>query len=214
MARTHLLVSDPKAVTRSWQNVMDAIIGQKKGPTKIRWERAAECKAFDLIRNLIVANTKADEFLTVLASGGVSVNVYLRRLHNFALDMSWLLAPIIAKRAWPKVKYGDKRAITRGEHLKIIEREKNEERRAFYEVCWHVGASQSDVANLTADSIDWKEKTISFDRVKTGQNSKLSFGGELEKVLISLPAAGKLFPYLASVREADRATESRAGRAA
>ena len=99
MARTHLLVSDPQAVTRTWQMVMDAIIRQKSGSTKHRWEIAARCKAFDLIRNLVVANTKADEFLTVLASDMVSVNVYLRRLHNFALDMNWLLAPVIAKRA-------------------------------------------------------------------------------------------------------------------
>ena len=124
--------------------------------------------------------------------------------------MNWLLALVIAKRAWPKVVYGEKRAITQGEHQRIIEREGNVERRAFYdEVCWHVGASQSDIANLKAENIDWREHTISFDRKKTGQNSKLTFGSELEHVLRSLPAAGKLFPYLASVREADRATEFR-----
>jgi integrase len=164
---------------------------KKTNATKIRWQRAAECKAFDLIRNLIVANTKADEFLQVLASGGVSVNVYLRQLHNYALDMNWLLAPVIAKRAWPKVEYGEKRAVTRDEHLKIIEREHNEERRAFYEVCWHVGASQSDIANLNAENIDWQNRTISFDSKKTGQNSKLTFGSELEQVLRSRPASGK-----------------------
>jgi len=207
MARTHLLVSDPKAIKRTWQDVMNAIIGQKTGTTKDRWEKAAKCKSFNSIRALVVANTKSDEFLTVLADGKVSTNVYLRRLHNFALDMNWLLAPVIAKRAWPKVEYGEKRSITANEHQKIIQREKNSERKAYYEVCWHVGASQSDVANLIADDIDWKERTISFDRMKTGQNSKLSFGGELEKVLRSLPASGKLFPHLSTVRESDRATE-------
>lgn len=209
MARTHLLVSDPKAISRTWQNVMDEIVSKKRGATKIRWANAAKCKAYDSIRNRVVAETKADEFLVVLGSDRVSVNVYLRRLHNFALDMNWLLAPVIAKRAWPKVEYGEKRAITHDEHLRIIEREKNSERRTFYEVCWHVGASQSDVANLNAENIDWQNRTISFDRKKTGQNSKLTFGNELERVLRSLPAAGKLFPYLASVREADRATEFR-----
>ena len=44
------------------------------------------------IRNQVVAETKSDEFLVVLASERVSVNVYLRQLHNFALDMNWLLA--------------------------------------------------------------------------------------------------------------------------
>jgi len=209
MARTHLLVSDPKAVTRTWQDVMDTIISQKSGATKIRWERAAKSKAFDSIRELVVSNSKADEFLAVLASDKVSVNVYLRRLHNYAQDMNWLLAPVIAKRAWPKVKYKEKRAITLDEHRRIIEREKNPERRAFYELCWHVGASQSDIANLEAEDIDWKTATLSFDRMKTGQNSNLAIGNELAHVLRSLPASGKLFPYLATVREADRATEFR-----
>lgn len=47
MARTHLLVSDPQGMTRTWQTVMDAIIRQKTGSTKFRWERAAESKSFD-----------------------------------------------------------------------------------------------------------------------------------------------------------------------
>lgn len=179
MARTHLLVSDPQSSTRTWQNVMDAIVRQKKGSTKTRWERAAKSKALDSIRNLVVANTKADEFLAVLGNEKVSTNVYLRRLHNFAMDMNWLLAPVIAKRAWPKVEYGEKRAITLAEHRQIVEREKNLERKAFYEVCWHVGASQTDIANLKGENIDWNNRTISFDRKKTGQNSKLAFGSSL-----------------------------------
>ena len=63
--------------------------------TKIRWERAAKSKSFDGIRNLVVAETKANEFLVALDKGTVSTNVFLRRLHNFALDMNWLLAPAI-----------------------------------------------------------------------------------------------------------------------
>ena len=209
MARTYLLVSDPQGMTRTWQTVMDAIISQKTNTTKIRWVNAAKCKAFDLIRNLIVANTKADEFLAVLADGKVSTNVYLRRLHNFALDMNWLLAPVMAKRAWPKIHYGEKRAITSEEHRRIIEREKNLERKAYYEVCWHVGASQSDIANLKAEDIDWQNRTVNFKRKKTGKQSALAFGDELAQILRQLPATGELFPYLARVREADRATEFR-----
>ena len=54
-----------------------------------------------------------------------------------------LLAPVIAKRAWPKIDFGEKRAIPHAEHQKIIEREKNPERELFYELCWHVGGSQA-----------------------------------------------------------------------
>jgi integrase len=194
MARTHLLVSDPQSGSRTWQLIMDAIIRQKTGSTKIRWERAAKSKPFDSIRNLIVANTKADDFLTALNNGKVSTNVFLRRLHNYALDMNWLLAPVIAKRAWPKIKFGEKRAITFAEHQRIIEREQNPERKAYYELCWHIGASQSDVANLKAENIDWKNQTIMFYRMKNKAKAVMTFGGELEKVLRSLPATGNLFP--------------------
>ena len=99
MARTHLLVSDPQSATRSWQDVMDSIVRKKTGSTKIRWERAAKSKSFDPIRNLVVAGTKSDDFEKVLDGCNVSTNMYLRRLHNFAIDMNWLLSPVIAKRA-------------------------------------------------------------------------------------------------------------------
>jgi len=207
MARTHLLVSDPQSNTRTWQMVVDAIIKQKTGNTKARWERAAKSKSFDPIRNLIVANTKADDFLAVFASGKVSANLYLRRLHNFALDMNWLLTPVIAKRAWPKVKHGEKRAITFEEHHKIIEREKNPERRAYYQLCWHTGGSQGDVANLNAEDIDWQKRGISYERQKTHKLPSLTFDLEFEQVLRSLPSSGKLFPNLSKVRPTDRATE-------
>jgi integrase len=206
-ARFHQSVSDPKAGSRTWQNVMDVIVSQKEGSTKIRWERAAQSKAFDPIRNLVVANTKAEDFLAVLASGQVSANVYLRRLHNFALDMNWLLAPVIAKRAWPKVEYGEKRAITADEHRRIIEREKNPERKAYYQLCWHLGASQSDVADLERTDIDLNNREISLARFKNSELASITIGTELEQVLRELPVEGKLFPNLARVRESDRATE-------
>jgi hypothetical protein len=125
MARTHLLVSDPDSLTRNWQTVMDAIIRQKSGSTETRWEQAAKSRVFDSIRRLVVSDTKADKFLAVLAKGKVSTNVCLRRMHNFALDMNWLLAPVIAKRAWPKVEYREKRAITAAEHKRSVDRSRS-----------------------------------------------------------------------------------------
>jgi len=50
-------------------------------------------KAFDLIRNLPILETHSAHFLRVLELGTVSTNVYLRRIHNFALDMNWLPWP-------------------------------------------------------------------------------------------------------------------------
>lgn len=96
-----------------------------------------------------------------------STNLYLRRIHNFALGMDWLLKPIIPRLEWPKVVYGEKRAITLDEHRRIIAHEPNEERRNIYEMLWHLGGSQSDVANLHAGDIDWEVRTIGYDRCKT-----------------------------------------------
>jgi len=209
MARTHLLVSNPENAKRTWQSVMEVAAQDKTGSTKIRWERAIASKPFNHIRNQLVTESTADDFKKVLNAGGVSANMYLRRLQNYAQDMNWLLAPVIAKRAWPKIVHGEKRAITFAEHQRIIEREKNSERRAYYEVCWHVGGAQTDMANLKAEDIDWQKRTISYSRKKTKQLSTLTIGAGLETVLRSLPATGYLFPYLAGVREADRATEFR-----
>ena len=209
MARAHLKQGDARRVTRTWQNVFDAIIEAKANKTKFRWQRAAKDKAFGSILNLVVVETTADDLFAVLKAGTVSTNVFLRRLHNFAFGMNWLLMPIIPKNAWPKVEFNEKRAVTEDEHRQIIAREKNPERRAFYEICWQVGGSQTDMATLTADSIDWKANTLTYFRAKTGTRAQLEIGGELEKLLRSLPANGNLFPYLAGVREADRATEFR-----
>jgi hypothetical protein len=40
-----------------------------------------------------------------MGRGTVSTNVYLRRLHNLALDMGWLPRAVIVKRQWPAVKH-------------------------------------------------------------------------------------------------------------
>ena len=45
-----------------------------------------------------------------------------------------------------------KRAITLAEHQKIIAAEVNPERKNLYQLCWHLGASQGDVAALIIDA--------------------------------------------------------------
>jgi integrase len=121
--------------------------------------------------------------------------------------MNWLPWPLIPKRLWPEVRFQPKRAITFEEHQLIIQREKNSERRNFYELCWHLGGSQSDVANLKAEDVDWPNQTIAYARQKTGSLAMIHFGEDIEAILRRLPSAGPLFPYLQSVRAGDRATE-------
>ncbi len=139
--------------------------------------------------------------------GTVSTNVFLRRIQNFALDMNWLPRSIIPKRQWPAIHFKEKRAITFAEHQAIIGREKNPERKTFYELCWHLGGSQGDIASLKAEDVDWENRTIGFTRKKTGVPVILHLGEEALNTLKDLPGEGLLFPYLARVRAGDRATE-------
>ena len=149
IARAYLAASDPQIATRNWQLVMDELVKLKKDQTQHRWQTAIKDKAFDLIRHLPLLETRPEHFLRVLEAGKVSTNVYLRRMHNFALDMNWLPWPVLPKkRQWPAVEFKEKRGITLAEHLAIVARENNPERKAFYKLAWHLGASQSDLAFL------------------------------------------------------------------
>ncbi len=205
IAQVYLQYGDPALAARTWQHVMEQIVSLKTGPTQERWKHAAADKAFDLIRNRKLMETGAEHFLAVLNSGSVSTNVYLRRAHNFAIGMHWLPWPVLPKLQWPPVKFKAKRAITFEEHARIIDREKNPELRAFYELLWHLGGSQSDVANLTAGDVQWRNHTISFQRCKTKVPVVITFGEEAAAVLKTLPTFGPLFPWLSGLHEKHRA---------
>lgn len=207
MARAYMMAADPNAPTRTWQDVFETILRQKHGETQRRWRIAAQDKAIPELLKLPLIETRAEHLLRTMEIGKVSTNVYLRRVHNFALDMSWLPAPIIPKRQWPAVRHRERRAITLDEHARIVAAESNPERRAFYELAWNIGASQSDVAFLEAHDIDWQQRVISYQRKKTGEYALIRFDDEVERILRGLPAAGPLFPYLRTVRPGDRATE-------
>ena len=155
----------------------------------------------------IIIETNGDLLLKVMQAGTVSTNVYLRRLHNFCVDMNWLPWLLIPKRQWPVVTHKDQRAITLEEHQKIIAAEVNPERKALYQLCWHLGASQGDIANLKGEDVDWKNSTISFTRKKTGVPVIVHLGREALNLFKDLPAEGVLFRYLSKVRAGDRATE-------
>src|SRR4051812_3357261 len=127
IARAYLTAADPAVATRTWQLPMDEMTKTKSGPTRVRYERAMLDKAFDVIRNLPIVQTQSAHFLRVLELGTVSTNVFLRRIHNFALDMNWLPWPILPKKRWPAVNFKDKRAVTAIEHQAIVAREHNPE---------------------------------------------------------------------------------------
>lgn len=142
-----------------------------------------------------------------LGKGRYSRHIFLRRLHNFDLAMNWLPVAIIPERQWPPVRFRERRAITLDEHRKIVPREISPKRRAFYELAWHLGDAQGDIANLAAEDTDWERRVIAYFRRKTESPALIRFGDDVERVLRQLPVSGPLFPNLRGVRASDRATE-------
>jgi integrase len=211
IAKAYLAGTDNGINTRTWQQAIEALTNSKQGANKDRWQRVVKDRALAPLLPKVIIETKGELLLRVLQSGTVSTNVYLRRLHNFCVDMSWLPWPLLPKRQWPAVRFKDKRGITWDEHCRVIAREPNPERKAFYQLAWHVGASQSDLAHLQAEDVDWQTRIICFVRMKTRWRNQtppqIRFGREVEAILATLPKQGPLFPYLAAVRPGDRATE-------
>ena len=102
------------------------------GSTLERWKYAIQDKAFDLIRSRAILETNSGTLLRVLESGTAATNVFLRRIHNFALGKGWLAWPILPREQWPALRYGKKRPITAEEHERILNAERNPEWNRFY----------------------------------------------------------------------------------
>lgn len=206
LAQAYLSAVDPEATSRNWQKVMDEYVRTKRGNTQLRCTHAINDPAFDSIRSLKLVETQPVHLLHALEQGTVSTNVFLRRLHSFAQGMNWLPWPVLAKKQWPAIRYQEKRAITAEEHARLVQNENNAERRAFLEMCWHLGGAQSDVANLQAKDVDWTGRVVGFFRMKTKAVQIIQIGDELEALLRTLPAEGPLFPKLAVMPEGQRAS--------
>jgi integrase len=207
IAKAYLAGTDNGVNTRTWLNAIESLISTKLDANKDRWLRVVKDPALATLLPQIIIETKGEALLRAMQAGTVSTNVFLRRLHNFCVDMSWLPWPLIPKRQWPAVKYKEKRAITLEEHQQIIKAEVNAERKLLYQLCWHLGASQGDIANLKGEDVDWTNSTISFTRKKTGVPVIVHLGSEALNLFKDLPSEGGLFPYLSCVRAGDRATE-------
>lgn len=210
VAKAHLLAHDPKMVKRVWQEVMDELIGHGRESSQERSRRAMASRPFHLIRKKTLIQTTSEDFLLVLNQGGSSTNNYLRRLHNLALGLGWLAWPILAPKVWPKIKHKDRRGITWEEHQKIVTTEVNEERKRFYEVLWETGGSQSDIAELQAEDIDWSNRVLIFQRKKLSEDAEpciLRIGARLEGFLRQLPDKGALFPACSITQSKYRSCE-------
>lgn len=207
LGRVFLSATDPEAATRPWKAVMERFAATGKESTRQRRERETAYRVYNPIRNKPLVETTADDYYRVLNAGGAATNHTLRLLQNLACGMGWLPAPIIPVKLWPKVVKRARRGITAEEHEKIIAGENNTERRQFYQMLWEIGAAQTDTANLTAECVDWKTKTLTFYRQKTGSMAKLAIGPNLESLLLKLPKSGPLFPAITKTTVNDRSAE-------
>ena len=210
LARAYLAAHDPKIAQRTWQAVMDEMATHGIPSTQVRYARGFRSKAYHPIRNKPLVQTTGEDLLAVIHANGNCVAHYLRRLHNLALDLGWLPWPILAKRAWPKIRSQSKGAITAEEHGAVIASEKNPERRAYYEFLYDTGAAQTDAANLTAEHIDWRNGVLLYRRKKLGPFSepcRLTMGNKLRALVNVLPASGDLFPNIQRTSPNHRSAE-------
>jgi hypothetical protein len=90
VARAYMSVTDPHMPKRTWKEVVDFIIDEKDDAIRRRWINVSKDKALAPLWKLRVVETRAEQFMTIMKKGTVSTNVYLRRLHNYVLDMNWL----------------------------------------------------------------------------------------------------------------------------
>ena len=186
LARAYLAAHDLRMAKRTWQAVMDEMATHGIPSTQVRCARGFRSKAYHPIRNKPLIQTTGADLLTIVHANGNCVAHYLRRLHNLALDLGWLPWPVLAKRAWPKIRSQSKKAITAEEHAAVIASEKNTERRAYYELLYETSAAQTDAANLAAKNIDWQNGVLVYCRKKLGPLSepcRLTIGRRLREIL-------------------------------
>ena len=155
-----------------------------------------QSRSFDAIRSKKLMETTAVDLLAILNGGKVSVSHYLKRLHNLALSLGWLpLSRARPPHYGPKPCFKAKRGITLAEHQRILAAEKNAERNLFYQLLWEIGSSQSDAAMLTDENIDWHARTLTYFRMKTGEQAQLAIskknGGDFGAVTNHRPTVSQ-----------------------
>jgi len=214
MARAYLTATSPEMMTRTWLDVLKEIeAGYAESPPSLkRWGKFMRSVPVASLLHRPLLETENTHLLAAMRHerAGVGTNKFLRMVHNRALDMGWLLAPVLARRLWPKFHYKDRRAITEAEHRKIVAAEHLIDYQLYYELIWCTGGSQTDIANLHSSNIDYDARLLSFPRRKLRgkklPDATLMIGSNLDAILKKLPREGFLFPRLQPMGENVRAS--------
>ena len=89
MAKVYLSAKSPELLTQTWGELIQLMANGYSGPTAIRWRKFEISAPMRMLANLPIYLTEATLLLAVLdhKKAGVSTNVWLRILHNRALDL-------------------------------------------------------------------------------------------------------------------------------
>ncbi|HUB68042.1 MAG TPA: tyrosine-type recombinase/integrase [Candidatus Methylacidiphilales bacterium] len=213
MAKAYLSGRSPELASRTWHEVLEEMILGYQGSTKKRFKNFAKSAPIQSLRRLPLIETEASHFLNALRHprAGSSTNKWMRIVHNRALDLGWLLAPVLARKCWPKFRTQRTIAITLEQHRRLIQAELDEEFGHYLEVLWETGGAQTDIACLHRDNVDLINRRLTFNRRKLEHRSMgnvaIVIGENLQRVLDELPATGYLFPTL--VQQDDKVRASR-----
>lgn len=196
LARAYLSASDPAFLLRTWQTVMDQMKMRGCESSRERYASVFRNFFYDSIRNKPLMETATADFLQLMMDAKPSHVFYLKCLHGFALSLGWISIPIVAPYLWPKHHPKARRGITLVEQERLLTFAKGAEWNLYLQLLWETGAAQTDAALLKAEDIDWKSRTITYFRKKTGTRAQITISKKLEAVLGHLPTIGALFPRL------------------
>lgn len=215
MARVYLSCKTPEMLDRTWSDVMTEMERSYYGSTLRRWLTQTKSAPFQMLRRIKLLETDSTHFLAVLRHprAGTAAHKWLRILHNRALDLGWLLTPVLARKLWPKLRTKKTKAITAELHSKLVAAEKDQEFRLYLQMLWEIGGAQTDTARLNRDNVDLFNRRITYSRQKLesiGQGSvAIVIGDDLMDLLKQLPEEGFLFPTLAKQNDKVRASRFR-----
>ena len=215
MARAYLTGRSPELMTRTWGDVLDEMALNYYGATRNRFKFFSQSVPIQPLKKLLLMETESSHFLNAMRHprAGSSTNKWLRIVHNRALDLGWLLAPVLARKCWPAFKTSRTLAITLEQHRRLIQTESDGEFSRYLEVLWETGGAQTDIACLHRENVDLLHRRLTFNRRKLEHRSMgnvaIVIGESLERVLAQLSPEGYLFPNLAKQNDKVRASRFR-----
>lgn len=204
----YLSAHDSNLSARTWGDVMERFCKRGKPQTQVRHRRAVQSRPMQYLKSKKLIETTSEDFLHAMEIGTNSTIGFLKTLHNDAMDLGWLLKPVLPSKKWPVPRSKKRRAITREEHERILQTFRSHEWKSYLRMLWLTGASQTDAARLAAENVDWPNRVLSYHRAKLSGRGLppacLQIGTELESLLNELPSTGPMFPYLRTLDDRAR----------